>query len=124
MTRHIRLHKGGRTARAPEARIRPATLERIHAEKRARKTTWANMIEEQWGDPLEQHHTGDEDMEHVHNFSKTGADKNNAESTVFYVCSCGARKTVVRPVNLEQAVRTYIEEPGKNRREYTSYRNA
>jgi hypothetical protein len=63
MTRPIRPHKGGRTARAPEARIRPATLANIIAEKQARKISWANMIEEQWGDPLEQQHTGDEGMD-------------------------------------------------------------
>ena len=46
MTRHITPHKGGRTARAPEARIRPQTLQRIKATMQERKASFADLLEE------------------------------------------------------------------------------
>lgn len=49
MTRPITAHKGGRTARAPQARIRPQTLRRIHETMRERGKTFADLIEEQYG---------------------------------------------------------------------------
>ena len=48
--RRIAAHKGGRTARVPSGRITPQTLERIMAEKQRRGVTWADMVEEIWGD--------------------------------------------------------------------------
>lgn len=49
MTRTIRPHKGGRTARVPGGRIKQQTLDNIHAEMQRRGVSWADMIEEQWG---------------------------------------------------------------------------
>lgn len=47
--RRITSHKGGRTARAPEARIRPQTLQRIHATMRERGKSFADLVEEKYG---------------------------------------------------------------------------
>lgn len=49
MTRRIAAHKGGRTARAPEARIRPQTLQRIRATMRERDKSFGDLLEEQYG---------------------------------------------------------------------------
>jgi len=50
MTRTIRPHKGGRTARAPEARIRPQTLQRIHETMQQRDKSFADLLEERFGE--------------------------------------------------------------------------
>lgn len=47
--RRITAHKGGRTARAPEARIRPQTLQRIRATMRERGASFADLLEEEYG---------------------------------------------------------------------------
>lgn len=49
MTRRITAHKGGRTARAPEARIRPQTLQRIRATMQQRDKSFADLLEESYG---------------------------------------------------------------------------
>lgn len=46
--RRIHPHKGGRTARAPEARIRPQTLAAIHAEMREQGKSFADLVEEEY----------------------------------------------------------------------------
>lgn len=48
MTLRIRPHKGGRTARAPQARIRPQTLQRIHETMQERKASFADLLEEEY----------------------------------------------------------------------------
>lgn len=63
-------------------------------------------------------------MSHKHEFKKFSGESNRAERTTYFKCECGARKTIVRPVDLLQPVRTYIEEDGKKRKEYTTYRSA
>ena len=57
MTRPITPHKGGRTARAPEARIKPQTLQRIRATMQEREVSFADLLEE--------HFSGGNDMETV-----------------------------------------------------------
>lgn len=46
--RTIRPHKGGRTARAPEARIRPQTRDNIWATLNNQGVTWGDWLEEQF----------------------------------------------------------------------------
>jgi hypothetical protein len=58
MTRHITPHKGGRTARSPEARIRPQTLQRIRATMQERRASFADLLEEQYS-------TGDDTMKQI-----------------------------------------------------------
>lgn len=48
--RNITAHKGGRTAIAPGARIRPQTLQRIHEAMRKRKASFADLLETEYGD--------------------------------------------------------------------------
>ncbi len=44
--RTIKPHKGGRTARAPEARIRPESLERLKVILKSRGISFADWLEE------------------------------------------------------------------------------
>lgn len=46
--RRITPHKGGRTARVPEARIRPQTLAAIHATMREQGKSFADLVEEEF----------------------------------------------------------------------------
>lgn len=48
MTRHIIPHKGGRTSRIPAGRIRPQTVDAIHAEMQERGKSFADLVEERW----------------------------------------------------------------------------
>jgi len=48
--RRITAHKGGRTARAPEARIRPQTLQCIKQEMAQRGKSFADLLEERFGE--------------------------------------------------------------------------
>lgn len=60
-TRRITPHKGGRTARAPDARIRPQTLAAIHATMREQGKSFADLVEEEYG--IQKDNTMNQDIE-------------------------------------------------------------
>ncbi len=54
-SKRIKPHKGGRTARAPEARIKPESLKKLRAILDARHISFADWLEEKISESASQH---------------------------------------------------------------------